>query len=85
MPHFDIEYQAFVKGDDVDVVDTLYVLCKEKEEELHPKVAGEEAYADSGDEDDDWAIPEDDENDGPKYLPWTTINDILLTAGDGHD
>ena len=85
MPHFDIEYQAFVKGDDDDVADTLYGLCKEKEEELHPKVAGDEAYADSGDEDDDWAIPEDDEDDGPKYLPWTAINDILLTAGDGYD
>jgi hypothetical protein len=84
MPHFDIEYQAFVKGDDDDVATKLFELCKAEE----TKMKGEES--DEEDEDADLVfIPEDDDDDGERHLPWEStkgirgVKDILLESNFG--
>lgn len=79
IPHFDIEYQAFVKGDDEDVANILFDMCAAREEEINPSEKKEE----SSDEDDEWddlRIPDDDDDEKPCYLPWKEIEKILTTA-----
>jgi len=86
MPHFDIEYQAFVKGDDDDVATQLFDLCLAEEKKMKGEVE-EDDDDEEQDDDDALYIPEDDDDDeGPRHLPWESVKgvkgvkDILLDS-----
>jgi hypothetical protein len=88
MPHFDIEYQAFVKGDDDDVATQLFDLCLAEEKKMKGEVEDEDEEDEDEDEDALY-IPEDEDDEGPRHLPWESVDgvkgvkDILLDSNLG--
>jgi len=61
------------QGDDDDVATVLFDLCLAEEKKMKGEVDEED---EDEDEDEMEYIPEDEEDEGPRHLPWKSTKDV---------